>query len=158
MIFWRALARFESLPISVQARGSWRNYLRIEARKFLVEPDTAMRKVAARVLADFATIKIRAGTAEQTARKIEKNWHRTPVEKLFGHDQMQTLCYPQSHTEGWEAFWGAARAGIEAPERHERDFARFEALNREVFEAFAVDSKIVIEYDSRVLFGQPRLK
>jgi len=55
----------------------------------------------------------------------------------------------------WTAFFGAACAGIEAPERTDRDFMQFEAINREVFDAFAVDSKIQIDYETRVSFGQP---
>ena len=34
-------------------------------------------------------------------------------------------------------------------------FMQFEAINREVFDAFAVDSKIQIDYETRVSFGQP---
>ena len=33
-------------------------------------------------------------------------------------------------------FFGAACSGIEAPERDDPDFAAFESINREVFEAF----------------------
>jgi hypothetical protein len=55
----------------------------------------------------------------------------------------------------WTAFFGAACAGIEAPERTDRDFRRFEAINREVFDAFAVDGKIQIDYETRLSFGQP---
>ena len=54
---------------------------------------------------------------ERLASRMERSWHRTPVEQLFGGCQRNTLAYRQSHTEGWEAFFGAARAGIEAPDR-----------------------------------------
>jgi ubiquinone/menaquinone biosynthesis C-methylase UbiE len=188
------------------------------AKVYAVEPDPAMRKVAATSLAGLPTVEILAGSAEQTTlaensidlivvgnafhrfrpeacaelcrilkeqgwialvtytflnqaftdmlssnltalqgltRKIEKSWHRTPVQNLFGDGQIHTLSYPQSHTEDWTAFFGAACAGIEAPERADRGFAQFEATNRDIFGAFAVDGKIQIDYETRVQFGQP---
>jgi SAM-dependent methyltransferase len=89
------------------------------------------------------------------AGKIEKRWHKTPVSELFGHDQLQTLRYRQAHSEDWTAFFGAARAGIEAPEPDEPAFAQFEALNREVFDAFAVKGEVQIDYETVVTFGRP---
>jgi hypothetical protein len=50
---------------------------------------------------------------------------------------------------------GAACAGIEAPEPDDQDFGRFVALNREVFDAFAMNDAIQIDYETQVLFGQP---
>jgi ubiquinone/menaquinone biosynthesis C-methylase UbiE len=95
---------------------------------------------------------------ERLASRMEASWHRTPVEQLFGGCRTSTLAYRQSHTEGWEAFFGAARAGIEAPEKDDGDFARFEQINREVFDALSTDGAITIEYETRVLFGQPGMK
>lgn len=89
------------------------------------------------------------------ADKIEKRWHKIPVSALFGHDQLQTLHYRQVHNEDWPAFWGAARAGIEAPEPDEPAFAPFAALNRQVFAAFAVNDMIQIDYETVVTFGRP---
>jgi SAM-dependent methyltransferase len=89
------------------------------------------------------------------AGKIEKRWHKTPMSELFGHDQLQSLRYRQAHSEDWHAFWGAACAGIEAPEPDEPAFAQFEALNREVFAAFAVNGEIQIDYETVVSFGRP---
>lgn len=91
------------------------------------------------------------------ASRMEKSWHNMPIQSLFGQGHIQTLSYAQSHTEGWRAFFGAACAGIEAPERQDQDFAEFEALNREVFERFAVKGKIQIDYETHVSFGQPFL-
>ena len=185
---------------------------------YAVEPDPAMRQVASASLADFATIEIIAGFAEQTplaensvdlivvgnafhrfkpeaceelrrilkkqgwialityefanrafaemlfpklaalkgvATRMEKTWRRMPVQALFEDAQIHTLSYRQSHTEGWTAFFGAACAGIEAPACNDEDFVAFEALNRKVFEVFAVDGKIQIDYETRVSFGQP---
>ncbi len=92
------------------------------------------------------------------AGKIEKRWHKTPVSELFGHDQLQILRYHQVHSEDWPAFWGAARAGIEAPEPDEPAVAQFEAFNREVFAAFAVSDMIQIDYETVVTFGRPLLR
>ena len=57
--------------------------------------------------------------------------------------------------EDWGSFFGAACAGIEAPERADKEFVEFEAINREVLDAFAVAGKIRIEYETTVSFGQP---
>ncbi len=96
----------------------------------------------------------RLATLQRHTARIEKAWRRTPAERLFGSNPIYTLCYPQVATEGWEAFFGAARAGIEAPEREDPDFAPFEQINREVFEEFAVGGEIKIEYETRVVVGQ----
>lgn len=188
------------------------------ARVYAIEPDPAMRQVAAASLAGLATVKILAGFAEQItlpencvdlivvgnafhrfkleackelvrilkkqgwialftyrflnqaftemlfprlaalkgmAGKIDKSWHRTPIQGLFGSGQIHTLSYRQSHMEDWTAFFGAACAGIEAPGRGDQEFVQFEALNREVFDAFAVNGKIQIDYETQVSFGQP---
>jgi hypothetical protein len=88
------------------------------------------------------------------AARIAKAWHRTPSQMVFGDESIHTLRYSQSHIEDWEAFFGAACAGIEAPTRNDDEFAAFEALNHQVFEAFAVDGQIQIEYETNVAFGQ----
>lgn len=87
--------------------------------------------------------------------KIEKRRHQTPVSALFGHDSLHTLRYRQAHSEDWPAFWGAACAGIEAPEPDEPAFAPFAALNREVFAAFAVNDMIQVDYETVVTYGRP---
>jgi SAM-dependent methyltransferase len=188
------------------------------ARVYAVEPDAAMREVAATSLAGFTSVEIVAGFAEQTtlatdsidlivignalhrfkpeacqelrrilseqgwvalfrytfvnqaftemlfpklaalkgiAAKREEAWHQMPMQDLFGEGQIRTLTYCQAHIEDWTAFFGAACAGIEAPESSDADFAQFEAINREVFDAFAVNGKIRIDYETQVSFGQP---
>jgi hypothetical protein len=60
-----------------------------------------------------------------------------------------------SHSEDWAAFFGAACAGIEAPEPGDDDFAQFDRLHRQVFEQFAVNGKIQVDYETVVNFGQP---
>ncbi len=95
-------------------------------------------------------------TIESWVSRSEQARHSVPIQRLFGNGQMHTLSYRQSLTEGWEAFFGAACAGIEAPERNDGDFPRFEEINREVFDAFSVDDKIRIEYETTVVFGQPK--
>jgi hypothetical protein len=89
------------------------------------------------------------------AGRIDQAWHKLPLEALFGAAPQQTLSFPQTHTQDWTAFFGAACSGIESPEPDDPDFAAFEAINREVFEAFAVEGVFTIEYETRVTFGQP---
>ena len=100
----------------------------------------------------------RLAALKETASRIDKSWHRTPLHLLFGTAQIHTLNYPQSHIEDWTVFFGSACAGIEAPERADRDFEQFEAINREVFNTFAENGKIRIDYETQVSFGQPLLQ
>ncbi|MBZ0291029.1 MAG: class I SAM-dependent methyltransferase [Anaerolineae bacterium] len=98
----------------------------------------------------------RLSTLEGFVARGAKNWHRMPVQTLFGDHPTQTLRYSQSHNEDWEAFWGSAQSGIEAPEPDDPDFAPFQAINRDVFEAFSVDGHLRVEYETQVLLGQPK--
>ena len=88
------------------------------------------------------------------ANRVDRSWHRTPVQPLFGDGPIHTLSYRQSYIEDWAAFFGAACAGIEAPERNDPDWAQFETLNRQVFDAFAVDGRIQIDYETRLQYGK----
>jgi SAM-dependent methyltransferase len=188
------------------------------ARVVAVEPDAAMRQVAAGALAGFGNIEILAASAEQTTlpdhsvdllvignayhrfrpaagdelrrilrpggwaalfaygftnraytdmlfpklaalpglnRRQEQVWHKPPLEALFGAAPLHTLSCPRAHPQDWAAFFGAACSGLESPEPNDPDFAAFEAINREVFEAFAVAGIFTIAYETRVTFGQP---
>jgi len=187
-------------------------------RVYGVEPDLAMRQVAAKALASWSNIELVAASAEQTTlagesvdllvignafhrirpeacaelrrvlrpggwiarfaytflnqaytqmlfpklatlssltRRIDQAWHSTPIEELFGAGPLETLSYGQTHRQDWAAFFGAACSGIESPEPSDPDFARFEAIQREVFEAFAVDGTFEMAYETKVTFGQP---
>jgi SAM-dependent methyltransferase len=86
--------------------------------------------------------------------RTEKTWDRTPVQALFGAGPIYNLSHRRLHTEDWTAFFGAACAGLEAPERNDVNFVQFEILHREVFDAFAVDGKIQIDYETQVSFGR----
>ncbi len=187
-------------------------------RIYAVEPDDAMRHVASTALADWSSIQVRPGSAEQTtlaersvdlivignafhrfkpeacaelrrilkpsrwialftytwtnraladllvaklaaltgvASRIDRAWHRTPAQALFGEGHIHTHSYRQSRTDDWTTFFGAACGGLEAPEPGDQDFGPFEMLHREVFEAFAVNGAIQIEYETQIAFGQP---
>ena len=93
---------------------------------------------------------------ESLASRSKLNWHSMPVEQLFGDHPIHTLHYAQSLAEDLEAFWGMARSGIEAPTPDDEDFARFEEINREVFDAFAVNGRMKIDYETKVSLGQPK--
>jgi SAM-dependent methyltransferase len=96
-------------------------------------------------------------TLNGLSSRMDKAWHSTPIEELFGSGRIHQLSYRQSRQEDWTAFWGAACAGIEAPEKGDPEYAQFEAINRQVFDAFAVDGLIQVDYETRVSFGQPSL-
>ena len=89
------------------------------------------------------------------ATRIDQARHNTPVQDLFGDVRIQTLSYRQSQFEDWAAFLGAARAGIEAPEPDDREYAEFEAINRQAFDTFEVNGLLRIDYETEVSFGQP---
>lgn len=90
--------------------------------------------------------------------RMERSWKRTPVERLFGDGPIQRLRYRQFHRENWTAFFGAACSGIEAPTRRDQEFSQFEAINREVFDTFAMNGIIQIEYETQVMYGQPKFQ
>ncbi|MDP6042780.1 MAG: class I SAM-dependent methyltransferase [Candidatus Latescibacteria bacterium] len=94
-------------------------------------------------------------TVQSISQKSKEAWHKTPQQNLFGEGQIQTKKYPQSITIDWEVFWGAARAGIESPEKDEATFVQFEEINREVFDTFSDEGKMHIAYETTVSFGQP---
>jgi SAM-dependent methyltransferase len=89
------------------------------------------------------------------ADQMSHSWHGMPIAALFGDRQIHTRSYHQSRIDDWTTFFGAACAWIEAPAAGDQEFASFESLNREAFEAFAINDRIEIEYDTRVVFGQP---
>ena len=61
------------------------------------------------------------------------------------------------HTKGCASAIFAPWAGLEAPDRADPEYPRFEALHRTVFDAFAVNGRLQIDYDTLVVFGQPCL-
>jgi SAM-dependent methyltransferase len=94
-------------------------------------------------------------TLKNVTERKDKTWHKLSVQDLFGECPIYKLSYPQFHAEDWAAFFGAACSGIEAPEKGDEEFVEFEKHNREVFEAFAVNGILSIEYETQVVFGQP---
>lgn len=87
--------------------------------------------------------------------RIENAWRKASLTDLFGTAPTHTLRYPQTYRQDWPAFFGAARSGIEAPEPGDAEFEQFQAINRAVFEAFAVAGEIPMEYETQLTFGQP---
>jgi SAM-dependent methyltransferase len=190
------------------------------ARLYAVEPEPAMREVAAAALADWPSVEIRGACAERTTlddgsidlivvgnafhrfrpeacdelrrilrpegwaalfsysstnkalddmladrlaalkgarSRVARVWHGMPPEALFGEGRIHRRSYRQSRTDDWAAFFGAARAWLEAPEPGDDEFGLFEKIYREVFEAFAADGGIKLEYETHVAFGRPRV-
>ena len=107
-----------------------------------------------RALADLLFSRLAATTG--VATRIERAWHNMPAQELFGRGQIHKLSYRQSRSDDWTTFFGARCAGLEAPEPGDQDFGPFEAVSREVFEKFAVNGAIQIEYETQIAFGQPQ--
>jgi ubiquinone/menaquinone biosynthesis C-methylase UbiE len=97
----------------------------------------------------------RLARLRRIADRIEKAWHKTPTETLFGANPLARLHYRQIQSEDWTAFFGSACSGIEAPDRQDPEYSEFEAINREVFATFAVDGEITIDYETEVVYGKP---
>jgi ubiquinone/menaquinone biosynthesis C-methylase UbiE len=102
-----------------------------------------------------ALLASKLATVKSMRDRLESSSHNTPIHDLFGTAQVHTLGYIQSYSEDWTAFWGAACAGIEAPEDNEPAFTQFEGVMREVFETFAHNDRINISYETQVAYGQP---
>ena len=88
-------------------------------------------------------------------RRVARVWHGTPPRALFGKARTRKRSYRQSRTDDWATFFSAACTWLEAPYPGDREFGKFEAIYREVFETFAVNGAIKIEYKTEVTFGQP---
>lgn len=88
--------------------------------------------------------------------RVSRIWHGLPPEALFGEGQIHTRSYPQSRSDDWTTFFGSACTWLEAPEPGDQEFGPFEKLNRDVFEAFAVNGVVKIDYETHLAFGQPR--
>jgi SAM-dependent methyltransferase len=97
----------------------------------------------------------RLATLKRATSRMAEVWLETPPQELFGEGYIHTRSYSQSRTDDWNAFFGAACTWLEAPEPGDPEFGLFESLNREVFEAFAVNETIQIDYETHVAFGQP---
>ena len=106
-----------------------------------------------RALGDVVFAKLAA--LKSAASLIDRTWHRTPMQTLFEDGYVHVRRYRQSRADDWTTFFGAACARLEAPTPDDQDFGQFEADNREVFEAFAVNGSIKIEYETQVAFGRP---
>jgi SAM-dependent methyltransferase len=92
---------------------------------------------------------------KDASSRVDRVWFGMPPEDLFGTCHIHKRSYRQSRTDDWTTYFGAARTWLEAPEPGDQEFARFEAINREVFEAFAVDGAIKMEYETQIEYGQP---
>lgn len=103
-------------------------------------------------------ISSRLATLKGVTSRMAREWRGMPTQALFGEGHVHTRSYRQSRTDDWTTFFGAACAWLEAPAPGDPEFGSFEAIYREVFEAFAVDGAIKIEYETYVAFGQPLVR
>lgn len=109
-----------------------------------------------KALHDMRSAKLAALKAANS--RVSKVWIGMPREDLFGEGQIHTRSYQQSRMDDWTTFFGTACTWLEAPEPGDPEFGAYELLNREVFEAFAVNGVVRIDYETQVWFGQPVVK
>jgi SAM-dependent methyltransferase len=96
----------------------------------------------------------RLSSLKGMAGRIDHSWQKMSIQDLFGTRPVRVLNYPQVLAEDWTDYFNGACTGIEAPEPGDPEFEQFKAINRMVFEAFAVDGRIRMNYETRVHFGQ----
>jgi SAM-dependent methyltransferase len=96
----------------------------------------------------------RLSSLKGMAERIDHTWQKMSFQDLFGNRPMRRLSYPQTFLEDWTTFFNGACTGIEAPEPGDPEFEKFKAINHEVFEAFAVNGKISIHYETQVRYGK----
>jgi len=89
-------------------------------------------------------------------KELKQAWHGMPERKLFGNCDIHRRSYRQSRTDDWTTFLGSECSALEAPEPGDPEFGLFEAIIREVFDAFAVNGIVQVEYETQITFGQPR--
>jgi SAM-dependent methyltransferase len=106
-----------------------------------------------RILADLLLANFSA--LSSVADQLEQSWHCLPLESLFGNATLHKLSYHQLRRDDWTTFFGLACGRLESPTPDDKDFAVFEANHRAMFESFAVNGTIEIEYETLVTFGQP---
>lgn len=97
----------------------------------------------------------RLDALKSAQKRVARVWHGMPERALFGKARIHRRSYRQSRTDDWATYFGAARAWLEAPEPGDDEFGTFEAIYRDVFETFAVNGAIKLEYETQVAFGQP---
>ncbi|MEW6754124.1 MAG: class I SAM-dependent methyltransferase [Candidatus Latescibacterota bacterium] len=97
----------------------------------------------------------RLGTLPGLTARIGRAWVKPSSERLYDGRPTQRRTYPQSVAEDWDAFFGAARSGLEAPVPGDEEYAAFEAINCEAFDAFAREGLLHLGYETRVEVGQP---
>ena len=97
----------------------------------------------------------RLATLKRATSRISRAWIGTPVETLFGEGHIHRRSYRQLRTDDWPMFFKTACTWLEAPEPGDQEFGPFETITREVFDAFAVNGAIQIDYETYVAFGQP---
>jgi ubiquinone/menaquinone biosynthesis C-methylase UbiE len=139
---------------------------------YAVEPDPAMRQVAQVSLAAFPTIKIVSGSAEQTTLAdnsidlivIGNAFHRfrpearTELRRILKETGWIALfAYRFTNQAFAEMLFSKLAALSTMRAKRERSWHRtpVESLNREVFDTFAVNGKIRIDYETEVSFGRP---
>jgi SAM-dependent methyltransferase len=104
-------------------------------------------------LADMRAEKL--ATLKHAVSRMAELWLETPARELFGEADIHTWTYRQSRTDDWTTFFGSSCTWLEAPEPGDPEFGPFEAINREVFEAFAENGAVQVDYETYLAFGQP---
>lgn len=73
---------------------------------------------------------------------------------VFKPDTSLKLTYSNVIFEEWEYFFGAACSGMEAPESDDPEFYEFKAIQREVFDKFALNGQLKVDYETIVTLGK----
>lgn len=102
----------------------------------------------------FVQLSSRLSVLPAYADRVKQSRQNQSSFDLFEPDTSFELTYSNVIFEEWNHFLGAACAGMEAPEPDDPEFDNFMAIQRAVFEMFARDGQLKIEYQTRVTIGK----
>jgi SAM-dependent methyltransferase len=77
-----------------------------------------------------------------------------PVEFYFGQGVFQSLRFPFTFQQGWEAFLGAQLSASYNPDPDQLLYPDFVAAARQVFERFSQDGWLRVEGETRLIVGR----
>jgi SAM-dependent methyltransferase len=101
----------------------------------------------------------------ETVKREENGWDRAadrhaleavPTAFYFGHDEVQTICWPGVAQETWEAFLGRMSSRLSTPQPGHPLRSKFERALRDVFERHARDGVLSVSYETAIEFGRVR--
>jgi ubiquinone/menaquinone biosynthesis C-methylase UbiE len=102
----------------------------------------------------FVQLSSRLTTLPAYTNRVQQSRQNQNSFDVFKPDTSLKLTYSNVIFEKWEHFFGAACAGMEAPEPDDPEFDEFKAIQQEVFHLFALNGQIKINYETIATLGK----